>query len=297
MISNLSIIVLTYNEAIHLERLIENLKQLSDKIFVVDSFSTDDTISILDKYQIPYIQNKFINHSKQINIAIEKNPYDTIWTMRMDADEILTSKLITELKSKLVSLEKSTVNGLYLKRKVLFFGKELNFGNLNPMWLLRVWRQGEGTCNEKWMDEKIVLKNPSTIKLAEVFYDNNLNDLTWWTQKHNLYANREAIEILKEKYFRSEIKNDKASNRDLILFALKSFYNRVPIFLRPILLFLYSYFIRLGFLDGKQGLIWNVLQVLWYRFLVDSKVYELQYKFKFDKEKISEFLKEIDAKN
>ncbi len=297
MISNLSIIVLTYNEAIHLERLIENLKQLSDKIFVVDSFSTDDTISILDKYQIPYIQNKFINHSKQINIAIEKNPYDTIWTMRMDADEILTSQLITELKSKLVSLEKSTVNGLYLKRKVLFFGKELNFGNLNPMWLLRVWRQGEGTCNEKWMDEKIVLKNPSTIKLAEVFYDNNLNDLTWWTQKHNLYANREAIEILKEKYFRSEIKNDKASNRDLILFALKSFYNRVPIFLRPILLFLYSYFIRLGFLDGKQGLIWNVLQVLWYRFLVDSKVYELQYKFKFDKKKISEFLKEIDAKN
>jgi hypothetical protein len=100
---------------------------------------------------------------------------------------------------------------------------------------------------------------------------------------------------LYKKY--KDIKNDKASNRDLILFALKSFYNRFPIFLRPILLFLYSYFIRLGILDGKQGLIWNVLQVFWYRFLVDSKVYELQYKCKFDSDKIYKLLKEIDAKS
>jgi glycosyltransferase involved in cell wall biosynthesis len=280
-----------------LERLIENLKNLTDKIFVVDSFSSDETISILDRNQIQYKQNRFINHSIQINYAIDNNPYDTIWTMRMDADEMLSNELVVELKSRLISLENSSINGFYLKRKVIFFGRELNFGNLNPMWLLRVWRKGEGVCNEKWMDEKIVLKNPSTQKLTHVFFDYNLNDLTWWTQKHNLYANREAIEILKQKYFKKDIKNDKASNRDLILFALKSFYNRFPIFLRPILLFLYSYFIRLGILDGKQGLIWNVLQVFWYRFLVDSKVYELQYKCKFDSDKIYKLLKEIDAKS
>jgi glycosyltransferase involved in cell wall biosynthesis len=297
MISNLSIIVLTYNEAIHLDRLLDNLLQLTDKIYVVDSFSNDETTSILESKNIIYKQHTFINHSKQINFAIETNPFETTWTMRIDADELISAELMNELAYKLGLSASSEINGFYMKRKVLFFGKELNYGNLNPMWLLRIWRNGEGVCNEKWMDEKIVLKNPKTLKLEHVFFDHNLNDLTWWTQKHNHYASREAIEILKEKYLSNTLISGKASNRDLILFALKSFYNKVPIFLRPILLFLYSYFLRLGFLDGKQGLVWNILQVLWYRFLVDSKVYEIQYQYQFDAQKIRNYLMNIDAKS
>jgi glycosyltransferase involved in cell wall biosynthesis len=297
MIPNLSIIVLTFNEAIHLERLLDNLMLLTDKIYVVDSYSTDETTAILEAKHIIYKQHAFVNHSKQINFAIDSNPFETTWTMRMDADELISEALKNELVYKLGLLDKSEINGFYLKRKVKFFGKELNYGNLNPMWLLRIWRNGEGVCNEKWMDEKIVLKNPKTLKLDHVFYDHNLNDLTWWTQKHNHYASREAIEILKERYLRSTNSTKKASNRDLVLFALKSFYNKVPIFLRPILLFLYSYFMRLGFLDGKQGLVWNILQVLWYRFLVDTKVYEIQYKFDFDSNAIQQYLINIDAKS
>jgi glycosyltransferase involved in cell wall biosynthesis len=297
MIPNLSIILLTYNEEIHLDRLLDNVLELTTKIYVVDSFSTDRTVSILENRNICYRQNNFINHSKQINFAIETNPFDVVWTLRIDADELLTHSLIEELKIKLLQFDDSSVNGFYLKRKVIFLGKELNFGNLNPMWLLRIWRNGQGYCNEKWMDEKIVLNNPNTLKLDHVFYDNNLNDLTWWTQKHNKYANREAIEILKEKYLVNRSTAAKASNRDLVLFKLKTFYNQVPIFLRPILLFLYAYFFRLGFLDGKHGLVWNVLQVLWYRFLVDSKVFETQSKFKFNKDSIVNYLTEIDAKS
>lgn len=296
MIPNLSILILTYNEEIHLNRLLDNLNLLTNKIYVVDSYSSDSTISILKNRNIAFSQNIFVNHSKQINFAIDSNPFDTVWTMRIDADEFISDELISELKIKLRELEVSAINGFYMKRKVLFLGKELNYGNLNPIWLLRIWRNGEGSCNDKWMDEKIVLNNPVTEKLTHVFYDNNLNDLTWWTNKHNLYANREAIEILKEKYFYQKISNKKASNRDLILFSLKSFYNKVPIFIRPILLFLYSYIFRLGFLDGKQGLIWNILQVLWYRFLVDSKVFELEYNFNFNKLSIIQHLKKIDAK-
>lgn len=297
MIPNLSILVLTYNEEIHLNRLLDNLHLLTNKIYVVDSYSTDSTISILKNRNVRYSQNLFVNHSKQINFAIESNPYDTVWTMRLDADEWISKDLISELHTKLDKLEISSINGFYMKRKVLFLGKELNYGNLNPMWLLRIWRKGEGICNDKWMDEKIILKNPITEKLTHTFFDNNLNDLTWWTNKHNLYANREALEILKEKYIDQKISNEKASNRDLILFSLKSFYNKVPIFVRPILLFLYSYFFRLGFLDGRHGLIWNILQVLWYRFLVDTKVYEIEYNYKFNKISIIQHIKNIDAKS
>jgi glycosyltransferase involved in cell wall biosynthesis len=294
MIPNLSIIVLTFNEEIHLKRLIENISQITNKIYVVDSFSTDSTLAILTDNNIIFKQNKFINHSKQINFAIDTNPFNTTWMMRIDADEIISNSLIDELKHTLLVHNNSQVNGFYINRKVVFLGKELNFGSLNPMWLLRIWRKGEGFSNEKWMDEKIVLKHPNTLKLSKVFFDKNLNNLTWWTQKHNLYANREAIEILKEKYIRTYKNDEKASNRDIILFNLKSIYNRLPKFLRPILLFLYSYIFRLGILDGYPGLMWNTLQVFWYRFLVDCKVYEIEFKFNFNDIEIINYLNKID---
>lgn len=294
MIPNLSIIVLTFNEEIHLKRLIENISQITNKIYVVDSFSTDSTIAILTDNNIIFKQNKFINHSKQINFAIDTNPFNTTWMMRIDADEIISNSLIDELKHTLHVHDNGQVNGFYINRKVIFLGKELNFGSLNPMWLLRIWRKGEGFSNEKWMDEKIVLKHPNTLKLSKVFFDKNLNNLTWWTQKHNLYANREAIEILKEKYIRSYKYEEKASNRDVILFNLKSIYNRLPKFLRPILLFLYSYILRLGILDGYPGLMWNALQVFWYRFLVDCKVYEIEFTFNFNDSEIINYLNKID---
>lgn len=294
MIPNLSIIILTFNEEIHLKRLIDNISLLTNKIYVVDSFSTDSTIAILNDNNIIFQQNKFINHSKQINFAIDTLPFNTTWIMRIDADEIIPESLVDELKHTLLLHENSLVNGFYMNRKVIFLGKELNFGSLNPMWLLRIWRKGEGFSNEKWMDEKIVLKHPKTLKLSNVFFDKNLNNLTWWTQKHNLYANREAIEILKEKYLSTYKNDEKASNRDIILFNLKSIYNRLPKFLRPILLFVYSYIVRLGILDGYPGLVWNTLQVFWYRFLVDCKVYEIELNFNFNVNEIINYLNKID---
>lgn len=294
MIPNLSIIILTFNEEIHLKRLIDNISLLTNKIYVVDSFSTDSTIAILNDNNIIFQQNKFINHSKQINVAIDTLPFNTTWIMRIDADEIIPESLVDELKHTLLLHDNSLVNGFYMNRKVIFLGKELNFGSLNPMWLLRIWRKGEGFSNEKWMDEKIVLKHPKTLKLSNVFFDKNLNNLTWWTQKHNLYANREAIEILKEKYLSTYKNDEKASNRDIILFNLKSIYNRLPKFLRPILLFVYSYIIRFGILDGYPGLVWNTLQVFWYRFLVDCKVYEIELNFNFNVNEIINYLNKID---
>jgi hypothetical protein len=60
----------------------------------------------------------------------------------------------------------------------------------------------------------------------------------------------------------------------------------LPLFVRPFLLFIYAYFIKLGFLDGRRGLIWNFLQVFWYRFLVDVKVLEIEIQHQFDSDKI-----------
>ena len=297
MDNNIGIILLTYNEEIHLRRCLENLLLLTSNIYVVDSFSTDKTINILDEYGINFCQNEFVNHSVQINFAINTFPFETNYILRIDCDETLSFELINEIKtSKLLTID-SNFSGFYIKRKVKFFNKILNYGNINPIWLLRLWKRGKGYCDDKLMDEKIIVADSKTSKLQNIIIDNNLNNLTWWTTKHNNYSNREALEILHFKYLAATNSfNGDYYSVDFIISILKNIYNNSPIFFRSFLLFIYSYFIKLGILDGIPGFIWNVLQVFWYRYLVDVKVYEFEYLHGFNRDKIKEELKRLDVK-
>ncbi len=297
MSCSIGIILLTYNEEIHLKRCLDNLLLLTSNIYVVDSYSNDNTVDILNEYGIIYVQNAFINHSNQLNFAIKNYPFNTNYLLRVDSDELLTLELIQEIKTSSLLNFNSDISGFYIKRKVKFLNKTLNYGNINPIWLLRLWKIGKGVCDDKLMDEKIIVSDQKTAKLQNIIIDNNLNNLTWWTHKHNNYSNREALEILNNKYLISKIsfKGDYYSI-DFILFLLKSFYNKMPIFLRSFLLFFYSYFLKLGILDGIPGFIWNVLQVFWYRYLVDVKVFEFEHTYNFNKDIIKKELIKLDGK-
>jgi len=295
--NNIGVILLVYNEEIHLRRCLDNLLLLTSNIYVVDSFSTDKTLDILNEYDIKFIQNRFINHSNQLNFAINSFPFYTNYILRVDCDEILSIELINEIKtSKLLDIN-SKWSGFYIKRKVKFLDKILNYGNINPVWLLRLWKRGKGICDDKLMDEKIIVTDENTVRLQNIIIDYNLNNLTWWTNKHNNYSNREALEILKFKHldYNNSFKGDYYSI-DYFIYILKFFYNKAPIFFRSFLLFFYSYFFKLGVLDGVPGFIWNVLQVFWYRYLVDVKVYEFEHLHDFNKENIKVELNKIDGK-
>jgi len=294
--NNVGVILLVYNEEIHLKRCLDNLLLLTTNIYVIDSYSTDKTLSILNEYEINFVQNEFINQSNQLNFAINNYPFDTNWILRVDCDELLSEDLISEINTSHLLDFNSDISGFYIKRKVKFFNKILNYGNINPIYLLRLWKRGKGICDDKLMDEKIIVADSKTAKLVNIIIDNNLNNLTWWTNKHNNYSNREALEILKFKYLATtnSFKGDYYSF-DYIIFILKTIYNNSPIFVRSFLLFIYSYFLKLGILDGIPGFIWNVLQVFWYRYLVDVKVYEFEYLHDFDKEKIKEELFKLDV--
>ena len=297
MNSNIGVILLVYNEEIHLKRCLDNLLLLTSDIYVVDSFSTDKTVTILKEYGINFTQNSFVNQSQQLNFAIDNYPFVTNWILRVDCDEILSLELIDEIKtSKLLDIN-SDISGFYLKRKVKFLDKTLNYGNINPIWLLRLWKMGMGICDDKVMDEKIIVTDQKTSNLQNIIIDNNLNNLTWWTNKHNNYSNREALEILKFKYLsvNQNFKGDYYSI-DFIIYILKTSYNKSPIFLRSFILFFYSYFLKLGILDGVAGFIWNVLQVFWYRYLVDVKVYEFEHLRNFDRQAIVADLTNLDEK-
>ena len=274
----ISVIVLTYNEEANLAVCLNSLAQLSAEIFIVDSGSTDRTIEIANNFGCQIVSNPWKNYAEQMNWAIRELPIKTEWIMRLDADERLTPELAQELKEALPQ-SPSLVSAYEVKRRVFFMGRWIRYGGYYPTWLLRIWRTGLGFCEQRWMDEHIVISEGKIAQLQNDIIDDNKKDLTFWINKHNYYANREVQDIL--QIF---------SEKDVILatnnftqvtqrrWIKKNLYSRSPLFLRALIYYLLRYFVGLGFLDGKEGLIFHFLQGFWYRFLVDAKIYEIQKK-------------------
>lgn len=265
-------IVLTYNEELHIERCISSLMEVCEKVYVVDSFSSDSTCLIAEKCGAVVLQNKYVNQAQQFQWALDNCPVDSEWTMRLDADEYLTDNLVAEINSQLPVLKKE-VSGINLMLRVKFMGHVMRFGAIRPVKVIRIWRTGKAHMEQRWMDERMVLTGGGTITFKHHFVDENLNGLTAWTQKHNNYSNREILVELDRKYnlFREGASETlKSRNRQ------KVSYYRLPKFIRAFFYFFTRYIFFLGFLDGVPGLIWHTLQAYWYRFLVDSKMYEIE---------------------
>ena len=272
--TDITAIILTYNEEKHIERCLLSIKDLAKRIVIIDSFSNDNTLNILKKYDVEILQNKFINQSKQLNWGLENSNIKTEWMLRLDADEIVTKSLIEKVSEDLKNYS-SNISGITVNRKLIFLKKNISFGGVFPHHTLRFWRNGKGKCEEAWVDEHIIVDG-EVVHINEDIIDENLNNLKWWINKHKSYAIREAINFLLMK---ENSKNNNSKINDLPQFnkkkmKLKFYYNFPPI-LRPILLFLYSYFLRLGFLDSWQGLVFHFLQGFWYRLLVDLNILRL----------------------
>lgn len=272
-------IVLTYNEEIHLARCLKSIRGLTDDIYVIDSFSTDRTLEIASEYGAKLLQRAWDNnHSNQVNWALGQLPSDTQWVMRIDADEILSTELIKEINAiKPSSL--SGINGISFGRRIKFQGRQLRFGGLGNISVLRLFRFGFGESESRWMDEHIRIQGDS-ISLRNAIIDENLNSITWWISKHNNYASREAIDLLNLKYQLMDLNqariHAKGSSMDTKRWIKENVYSRMPGGLRSLCYFLYRYFFLLGMMDGRSGATFHVLQAFWYRFLVDAKVFEVE---------------------
>lgn len=291
--STISVIILTHNEEKHIGRCIASLLPFTRQIFIVDSFSTDQTVEIARAMGAVVVQNTWVNYATQFNYGIRHVPFQSTWLMRMDADEYVMPELAAEIQNRLATLP-AEISGVYVKRRVMFMNRWMRHGDYYPIWLLRLWRSGQGICEETWMDEHIKLSAGYPIRFEHDIVDHNLNNLTWWTQKHNLYAIREVIDILNIRFnFDQSIRVEPKlfGTQEQRKRYLKLRYASLPLFTRPFLYFLYRYFVRLGFLDGRPGLMWHFLQGLWYRFLVDAKLYEVYHRVGTDKQAIIDFFR------
>jgi glycosyltransferase involved in cell wall biosynthesis len=270
----LSVIILTLNEEANLPVALSSLRGLNAEIFVVDSGSTDRTLEIARAAGCHLVEQPFESQAQQLNWALDRLAIPTPWVMRLDADERLTPELAQELSARLPELP-DDVTGLLVKRRVYFWGRWIRHGGYYPTWLLRIWRHGRARCEQRWMDEHMVTGGGRTLRLDHDIIDENHKGLTFWTDKHNRYADREVKDLLALRdRARTAIElDDQPGSRRWLK---ENVYRRAPMFWRAFGYWFYRYVLRLGFLDGRPGLVFHFLQGFWYRFLVDAKIWELQ---------------------
>lgn len=280
MKSDLTVIILTHNESMHIARALDSVKGFASEVFVIDSGSSDDTVDLASRAGARVLHHPFVNYAQQFQWALSNAPISTTWVMRLDADEIIEDDLALEISNKLPGLAADIV-GINLKRKHIFMNRWVRHGGRYPLVLLRIWRHGQGRIEDRWMDEHMIVWGGRTVLFEGGFSDHNTNDLSFFTNKHNKYATREAIDVLNQRlglFARDESLSAESASFQASFkrWAKESVFNRIPFTYGALLYFLWRYLFQLGFLDGRSGLVYHFLQGYWYRFLVGAKLMELE---------------------
>lgn len=304
---DITVIILTYNEELHIRRCLENCIKFSKKIYIVDSPSNDRTADIVSSFKsqvsgetsIELVVHKYPgNQAEQFNWAIDNLQIDTEWVLRLDADEYLTPELITEMSEKLPTLPQET-SAVVLPLGRAFMGRILKHGIVNGISMIRLFRRGKARYEARVMDEHLQVLEGDTVTFVHKFVDDNRLPLSKFKEKHRNYARREAaIQLLQGAYPQSLPKGKEertSANGQLAEVvqakrAQKDKYAKMPLFLRAVAYFCYRYFFKLGFLDGKEGFYWDFYQGLWYRWLVDKNILECKRACGKDKEKIKKYI-------
>ena len=266
-----SVVILTFNSAATIGATLDSLAGLTDDVHVVDSGSTDGTKEIAAAKGANLAGHPFENYGAQRNWAIDNLPLAHPWQLHLDADERLTPELKAEIATLLAAPVDEAIGGFYVPRLVHFHGTALRHGGMYPIYHMRLFRSGRGRCEARKYDQHFHAEG-RTGKLAHPMIDDIRLTLSEWRIRHNRWADAEVDEILApggEGVIGPGSGDPVAEKR-----RARGWYYRAPLFLRAFLLFFYRYVIRLGFLDGRNGLVFYVLQTLWFRFLVDAKLAE-----------------------
>lgn len=276
---NLTTVILTYNEEVHIRRCLENVCPFSQKVIVVDSPSTDRTVEICREFpEVEVVVHEYPgNQAAQFNWALDNCDITSEWVLRMDADEYCTPELIAEMHEKIPCMP-ANISAVVMPLGRAFMGRRLKHGIVNGIKMIRLFRFGKVRYEQRLMDEHLEILEGNVTNFCHKFVDDNRMSLRTFTNKHNNYSCREAVLLLDAEYHiiryaEQESKTEYAKEITAKRYQ-KAKYARLPLFFRSFLYFIYRYIFKLGFLDGKEGFLWDFLQGWWYRTLVDAKVFE-----------------------
>ena len=278
--ADITAIILTKNEEVNIRKCIESIRPIVKRIIVVDSGSDDATVSIAKQLGAEVLVNELrpFLYAKQFLYGMEHGNITTKWVFRIDADEELTKESADEIEKLCNENENTDVNGIVVRFEVNFMGRAIRHGGVYPLRKLLLFKYGKGNIEDRCMDEHCVLFEGRSVEVTHDSLHHDDKGLSAWIDKHNNYSTREM-----QDYFNSvESALATGLGKEHSLDAKAKFkrflrwkiYYRLPAGFRAWAYYFYRYYLRLGFLDGREGKIFCFMQAYWYRFLVDAKIYE-----------------------
>lgn len=275
-----TVIIPVRNEARNLARCLEALRKV-EEIYVVDSQSTDETCAIARSFGAKVVQFNYKGGwPKKRQWAMDSLPIANEWILLLDADEILTRELSDEIRH---AIQNPDVVGYRIRLQLYFLGRVLRHGDAS-FCKLSLFRKGKGRfeCRLRDQDrsmadmevhEHVIVAGPVEA-LGHSLVHHNVESLSHYIQKHNEYSNWEAQVLTQRAAGPDGIEPSLFGTQAQRRRWLKKKLYRLPG--SPILLFLYRYFLRLGFLDGVPGLIYCGFQAI-QMFHTKAKIYELRH--------------------
>ncbi|MBA4375965.1 MAG: glycosyltransferase family 2 protein [Anaerolinea sp.] len=273
-----STVVLTFNEEPNIDACLRSVHGWCHEIFVLDSGSTDQTVAICQRYTDKIFVHSYTDHASQINWALSNLPLACDWILLLDADNVVSELLKWEVEQALAD-DDPRIAGYYSRHLHMFRNRPVR--GLKSHWLRLIRRARTRIDQCELVDFRWILDGETRILSGAIIESNQKeNDIDFWIDKHQKFSSRMAIEevlrnsgILK---WSSELRPRLYGNPDERMLWFKDRWYRMPLYVRPILYFFYRYFLRLGFLDGVDGFIFNFLQAFWFRLIVDIKIAELR---------------------
>jgi glycosyltransferase involved in cell wall biosynthesis len=276
-----SVIITTRNEAANIERTLQAIAGFVAEIFVIDSDSTDGTAQIARRYatdvvNLPYQHGRIIPWIFQW--GLDHLPLRNEWVLILEADQRPDDELKRALEA-LFARPRIEEQGFYLRRKQIFRGKWIRHGGYGNKYLLKLFRRGHGELDPKEEDTRVYVRG-RVGKLRGWLVEENAKEdrILFYLEKHLRYAEAFARDELERRRTGIQWKLTPRffGTPDERTLWLKSRYYRAPLYLRSALYFFYRYFLRLGFLDGRQGFIFHFLQAYWFRLVVDIRLDEMR---------------------
>jgi len=279
---NVSTVILTFNERDNLPRCLESLEPVGGELFIVDSGSSDGTLEIAARHKANVLSHPFETHAKQWAWALDNLPLTSEWILALDADQRLTPELANEIRGLFSGqgMKLDSLDGLFLNRRQVWRGRWIRHGTYYPKYLLKLFRRGKVHFDPNdLLDHHFYISGATAHLRYDMIEENKKeDDITFWIQKHNHYSTLKAREErgFEVNGYHSPLNSSLWGNPDQRTLRLKEIWRSLPLFIRPSFYFFYRYFVRLGFLDGKEGFIFHFLHAFWFRLLVDIKLEEMR---------------------
>lgn len=266
-------IIMTKNEEKNIAQCLQSIKGFAKRALVIDCGSTDQTVALAKENGADVVFHEFEYYAQQFNWGLDNGSIDTEWVIRLDADERFTPELNAELEE-IIAKGDENLCGITIEADYFFLGRRIRYG-LRKKRKMMLFKKACGRLEDKRRDAHSVLSKGESVQAKHRFLHYDFKDLDSHIKRYNWYATREMMDYI--DYTRGDAINvhaDKLVQKQ----RQKKYgvYYKAPRFLRAWLWFIYSYFFRLGFLDGREGFLYCYFECYWYRLLVDAKIYEYE---------------------